>query len=512
MNSPIRVLLVDDQEDDFVIIRALFQNLGDGFSLDWTGNFDEAIEKVSQRAHDVYLVDYRLGLRDGLEFLHEAYKKDCRAPVILMTGYGDHEIDLRAMKSGAADYLVKVQLSEHLLERSIRYSLHQAKILEELREREEGFRRLLDSSREGMVVHTKEGVILTGNPSAARIFGKESELIRHGLFEICDERLAVTVRECLEHPSEVKESEFLRKSDSRRFFLEVSTQDLQYRGAKALVTTFRDISKRKELEAQVLVQDRLASVGLLSSSLAHEIGTPLGVIRGRAEYLSMLANSGDGVKKSADIIVAQIDRVTQLIKALLNLSRGSSAVGKEPVSLTKVVCEVTDLLGYELRKSKIQLNLSGLLKETPRSHCQVNELSFWGPSAPESFNQVLLNLLVNSVHAIDSAKKRGKLTDHFIAIHVDQFVETGNSEAEKFWLLEVSDSGCGISKQNMSNLFKPFFTTKEIGVGTGLGLVSSYKIIQNIGGQILIDSTEMEGTKVSIRLPKAMASAGKSGC
>src|SRR5260370_31662073 len=121
---PLRVLLVDDDEDDCVITRELLREISpDRFSLEWVANYDDAIQAIERRGHELYLFDYRLGRRNGVELLHHTMNCNCAAPVILLTGHEDRDADLQAMKAGAADYLVKGQVDAHTLERAIRYAL-----------------------------------------------------------------------------------------------------------------------------------------------------------------------------------------------------------------------------------------------------------------------------------------------------------------------------------------------------------------------------------------------------
>jgi len=96
--------------------------------MDWTDTFEKGLESILRQLHDVYLIDYRLGGRDGLELLRSAVAKGCMAPMILLTGLDDHEVDMEAMKAGAMDYLVKGELTPALLERSIRYSLERKRV------------------------------------------------------------------------------------------------------------------------------------------------------------------------------------------------------------------------------------------------------------------------------------------------------------------------------------------------------------------------------------------------
>jgi signal transduction histidine kinase len=124
ISNPINVLLIDDDEDDYLITERLLSLTADArFSLEWTDTFEGAMEALKRGEHDVYLVDYRLGERDGLDVLAAANEMGSNVPVILLTGQGDHQVDVRAMETGAADYLVKGEITPPLLERSIRYAI-----------------------------------------------------------------------------------------------------------------------------------------------------------------------------------------------------------------------------------------------------------------------------------------------------------------------------------------------------------------------------------------------------
>ncbi len=120
----IKVLLVEDDEDDFVIARGLLADIpGQQFTLDWARNFESGLREMAANRHDVVLVDYRLGAQNGVELLRTAIDAGCQSPVILLTGSGRHTVDVEAMQAGAADYLVKAQLQADSLERSIRYAI-----------------------------------------------------------------------------------------------------------------------------------------------------------------------------------------------------------------------------------------------------------------------------------------------------------------------------------------------------------------------------------------------------
>jgi signal transduction histidine kinase len=351
-NESLHVLLIDDDEDDYVVIKEFLAEVKDiRYKLDWVADIEKAKHQVLDPTYDVCLLDYRLGESNGLEFLSNAVQKGCKIPFVLLTGYGDREVDLKAMKSGASDYLVKANLSSQLLERSIRYAIY-----------------------------------------------------------------------------------------------------------------------RKKSEAQIIVQDRMASIGLLASGLAHEIGTPIGVIRGRAELLATQALGNETIKSNATIII--------------HLARGEKIENLGAVNFNLPVEEVLELMQHEFRKHDI------ILKNELPSNVRISVVA-----QIESLNQVILNLLINSIHAIESARKAGRVQGHFIRISAHA--------TETQWIVNFEDSGCGISKTNLRNVSKPFFTTKEIGSGTGLGLATSYSIVESWSGKVSVESEEGVGTTFSIALPKA---------
>ncbi len=130
--TPIRVCLIEDDEDDYLITRDLLAKLGDGkYSLNWVATYDDAAAALDRNDHDVYLLDYRLGPRDGLELLRRS--SQAGAPIIMLTGTDDRNLDHLAMKAGAADYLSKGRIDAHMLEHSIRYAIERRRTQEALR-------------------------------------------------------------------------------------------------------------------------------------------------------------------------------------------------------------------------------------------------------------------------------------------------------------------------------------------------------------------------------------------
>jgi PAS domain S-box-containing protein len=175
-----RILLVDDDEDDYIVTRSLVAEFTQAkFELDWAGDFQKGIEAIRRCEHGVYLFDYRLGEHTGLELLAEAQRMGGTIPTILLTGHADREVDVAAMKAGADDYLVKDDVDAPLLERSIRYAIKHKQAEKALRESETRLRTIIEAEPECVKLLSREGVLLEMNPAGlAMIEASSLEQVR----------------------------------------------------------------------------------------------------------------------------------------------------------------------------------------------------------------------------------------------------------------------------------------------------------------------------------------------
>ena len=235
-----------------------------------------------------------------------------------------------------------------------------------------------------------------------------------------------------------------------------------------------DLSDQKKMEHQILHQDRLASIGMLAGGLAHEIGNPLGVIRGRAELVLKQIRGNEAAEKNLEIIVGQIDRISGLIQSLLHVSRAPARASTvlSDVNLKTIVDEVLILVGEECRRIGIDLKSAGLnhLIRADSSHLQ----------------QLFLNMFINSMNAIEELRIEEKAEGRPSKNHLIEV--TATSADDGVLRVVIRDSGCGISPENIDKLFQPFFTTKDPGKGTGLGLSIVSKLAAEIGATVSVTS------------------------
>ena len=144
LTETVQILLVDDDEDDFLLTRRLLRALDrHQFQLEWESDYHRALNLIQQDKHDIYLIDYNLGHWDGLELMEAAIASGCQKPMIVLTGQGEREIDLQAMARGAADYLVKGEFTPALFERSLRYAMERSRTLRALQQSELRYKELV---------------------------------------------------------------------------------------------------------------------------------------------------------------------------------------------------------------------------------------------------------------------------------------------------------------------------------------------------------------------------------
>ncbi|MFZ1745111.1 MAG: PAS domain S-box protein [Nitrospirales bacterium] len=232
-----------------------------------------------------------------------------------------------------------------------------------------------------------------------------------------------------------------------------------------------DITQQRALEDQLRKTERLAELGTLASGMAHEIGTPMNVILGRAELLMRKAQD-ERTRRGLETIVTQVERITKIMNQLLSFARKRPAV-RQGVNLEALMIDVLDVLQERLGKQHIQV------MKTVSPHLP----KVWAD--PDHMNQVLLNLILNACQAMGDG---GTLS---LALHpTDDTVE-----------LTVQDTGSGIPQEQLAKIFDPFFSTKAVGEGTGLGLTVVHGILQEHQGAIRVTSVPGQGATFIVSLP-----------
>ena len=246
----------------------------------------------------------------------------------------------------------------------------------------------------------------------------------------------------------------------------------------------REAQLRKEALGQLRHSERLSTVGKLAAGMAHELGTPMNVISGRAGLIASGRLSAAEEKKSAVAIGAQVDRMSRIIRNVLDFSRRAGSE-KTKTKLLQLCRETADLLHPLAAKGKVEIHLEGDEIEVPLNRSEIQ--------------QVLSNLLTNAIHAMPEG---GRITVSARTETVEADPPLGRETTGRpFAVLCVKDEGEGIAPDVLPRIFDPFFTTKDVGQGTGLGLSVSYGIVADHGGFIEAKSRLGRGTTFFVYLP-----------
>ncbi|HEU4389602.1 MAG TPA: PAS domain S-box protein, partial [Blastocatellia bacterium] len=253
MNCDPRILLVDDDEDDYLLTRDLVSEAGGGrFELDWVSNYESARDTIGKQDYDLLLVDYRLGEKNGLDLIRHAVSSGCRVPMILLTGQGDHDVDVQAMSIGAADYLVKGQITPDTLERSIRHAIERSQATEALRSNEERFRLVIENSYDLLTIVESCGTVRYESPSVSRVLGyTQEEIIGTNLFNYVHPDDAPQLRRTLDAVSSTPgfgptmEFRVRHRDGCWRYVESVGNNLLGDPGVGGIVLNSRDITERK---------------------------------------------------------------------------------------------------------------------------------------------------------------------------------------------------------------------------------------------------------------------------
>jgi len=418
-----------------------------------------------------------------------AYFFPCRVngEVIAVLGVGrkdgmepvnSEEVDtLQTLAAQAATAIMNGRLYESLRQKA-----------EELQGLTDYNENILESLDSGIMVVDLEGQIVRWNRAIEASFGRKREDV---LGRSLDDILAPAFLEALRGSLVLGDNGeiahiyklHLPTPDGRSLIVNVAVAPFQVGTGErcGTVLILDDITARVRLEEQLQHSEKMASIGLLAAGVAHEVNTPLAGISSYTQLLKGQLEAEDPKLPLLDKIEKQSFRAAKIVNNLLNFSRGSG-VELEPLDVNKALLDVLSLVEHQLEGSKIKVRRE-LAPQLPSVRGNENRIQ-----------QVFFNLILN---ARDAMPKGGWLT---LSTHAD----------EDTVVVEVKDTGHGIRREDVKRIYDPFFTTKGIGRGTGLGLSVSYGIVQEHGGAIFVDSAPGQGTNFQVALPAlALAEAAQ---
>jgi len=386
----------------------------------------------------------------------------------------------------------------HEVATDIAFALHNMELEEErkraedaLRESEEKYKTLVEATSDIIWEADEEGVFTFISPRIKDILGYEVDEVV-GKMRTLDLIAKGEARKWLKRFKEINakkmpfsgfEITHLHKNGTPVIFetsgIPLFDSDGNFKG---YVGIDRDITERRQMQEQLVITDRLASVGELAAGIAHELNNPLTGVIGFSQLL-LDKEMPDDIRQDVQVVYDEAQRTSQVVKNLLTFARKHTAV-KQMLNINDVIEKVLELRAYEQKVENIMVKgrLASDLPEVMADYFQLQ--------------QVFLNIIINAEHFMKEAHNKGTLT-----VTTEQ---VGNKVKASF-----ADDGPGIADENLGHLFDPFFTTKEVGSGTGLGLSICHGIITEHGGRIYVKSELGKGATFIVELP--IGAAKKKG-
>jgi two-component system, cell cycle sensor histidine kinase and response regulator CckA len=493
-----KVLVVEDERLVALDLQHMLTHLGYDV-IGTVASADETIARASTTCPDVVLMDIRIqGARDGIETA-SLLRERLDVPVLYLTAHADEATIERAKRTTPYGYLTK-PFTEAALTSAIEIATFKHQMDRRLRERERWFSTTLRSIGDAVVAVDLKGVVTYLNPEAERLLGIGSaEAVGRPARSLVQLDAPSQPASPLDHVLRSRQSLVVHEAQlkgptgpTRTVSNSVSPviDDGELLGA---VMVFRDVTEEKRLEKRVELADRLASLGTMAASVAHEINNPLAIVVASAELLlsdlrQLVARLGDEAPERAQLLamidtqadtVAASDRIARIVKDMRTLSQAPGVVAH--------TSELAAAVAWAVRATAHEF--------VHRATVTVEQLAPGARVKLDSarLEQVLVNLLANAAHAIPS----GHVADNRVVVRLRR--EPGRV------VVEVSDTGEGMPAQVLKRLFEPFFSTKGLSGGTGLGLSICRGIVTGADGDMEAESQLGKGSVFRFWLPEAQA-------
>ena len=491
-SRPVRVLHLEDNEADHLLVCEMLRTDGLPCEMQLARNQPEFEQALQRDKFDVIISDFTLPSYDGLRALSlaEEWQKD--VPFIFFSGTIGEETAVESLKTGAVDYIVKQR--PHRLVAAVRRALQESAERARRKQAEQRIREqaaLLDKAQDAIIVCNLADQVVFWNLSAQRIYGwSAEEAIGKRVHELHAEVLTSVLDEARQ--TLMKSGEWHgelngRAKDGHSVIVRSSwslVHDDEGRPASNLIIS-TDITEQKVLEERFLRAQRLESIGVLVGGIAHDLNNALAPVLMGVGLLEnvQLPNGLAGV---VETMKASAVRGSEMVQQILTFARGSG--GKQSV----------------IQSSRLVREMGKIISDTfPKSIvCRVQAgPEIWRVSGlAVQLHQVIMNLCVN---ARDAMPEGGTLVLAAENVVLDETAVANqpNAKPGRYLCLSVRDTGTGIPEQQIPDIFKPFFTTKAPGRGTGLGLSTSLTIVQKHGGFMSVASTIGRGTEFKVFLP-----------
>ncbi len=506
-----QILVVDDEKR--IVENISFCLTREGYGVVGAGSGEEAVLLFSRQRFDLVLLDISMPGMSGYEAMDRIHELDEDALIIIVTGHASIESAVRALKTGAWDYLKKPFEYRDLI-KTVKNGLAQRHLIlsrkamsARLEASEKQFEYMVNNSPDLVFILDQKGCFTFVNNEFERVLGFARQ-------DVMGERLAFVV-----HDQDLAKAESLigsepagmnirfkkKRLQPTRFdafeavaHMEVKTAPIHLPAidgkaeSKGIYAVARDLTERINLELQLRQAQKMEAIGTLAGGIAHDFNNILMGIQGYASLVKTGFPCNSSEYKRLSSIDEYVFSGAEMARQLLGFAQKSS---QETVSIN---------LNYLL---KMSAKMFGRTKKDIIIQ-QVLEKELWGVKVDEGqIKQVLMNLFVNAWQAMPDGGKIIIRSENFLA---DEFKaeELGLPEPGMYVQITVQDTGVGMDPEILDRIFDPFFTTKERGKGTGLGLATTYGIIKSHKGAVTVKSHPGQGSAFTFFLPAGKNRAG----
>ena len=510
MENSTSILVVDDDVNICKTLSMILEKKG--YSVDTAQTGGNGLEMAKEKDFNLAFLDIKLPDMVGVELLKPLKSIHPDIVLIMVTAFASVDTAVQALNEGASSYITKPMDMERVLARveealekqrliienrrlfyEVQLELTERKRAEEaLRESEERYRTAIENSNDGVAIIKDDRYVYVNQrlsemiscESPSELVGRSIETVLHP--EDRDWVRSLIIKRQKGGPVPARYECRIMGKDGETVFVEVSATQTTFRGEPVNLAYIRDISDRKVMENQLRQAQKMEAIGTLAGGIAHDFNNILTSVIGYTE-LALSDKGVSGVLR--DNLQGSLSaglRARDLVKQILTFSRQTEKEWR-PVQVRLVLKEALKLL-----RASIPTTVE--MRQDIRSEANVM-------ADPTQIHQLIMNLCTNSAHAMrdHGGVLRVELKEKNLdADIIDKYLGLGPGT---YLELAVRDTGHGISRENIEKIFDPYFTTKQKGEGTGLGLAMVQGIVQSCGGIVTVDSDLGKGTDFIIYLP-----------
>jgi two-component system, cell cycle sensor histidine kinase and response regulator CckA len=502
MVALIHILHLEDDPLDRELVQARLEKAGLAYRMTQVQTREEFENALGQGAFDIILSDYRLPMYDGLSALRLVLERCPDIPFIFVSGTIGEDAAIEALTKGATDYVLKQKMTR--LGPAVHRALREARNRRQRRQAEHALARseammrtILDSVDEGFIVLDREYRILTANRAFCDLVNLHNDQVVGAL---CHQVIYQNARPCSETGLDCPvqrafdtgrahaASHIRQLGSSDRQSLELKSYPIVDESGVVIraIETLQDVTEKHKLQEQLIQSQKMESVARLAGGVAHDFNNMLGVIIGRTELALVRLKPDQPLFADLKEIRKAAERSAALTRPLLAFAR-KQTVEPQVLDLNQTVAAILKML-RPLIGEAIDLE--------------------WRPGTglspvkmdPSQVDQILANLCINARDAI-AGVGRVRIETAMAALRPGSSKHPDFVPGE-YVLLTVNDDGSGIDPENLGKIFEPFYTTKEVGRGTGLGLATVYGIVKQNSGFIDVESGPEKGTTFKLYLPQ----------